>query len=274
MSAFGIKFWGVRGSIACPEPAYARYGGNTSCVQLDLGGAQVILDAGTGMRGLGGELLARGQRTATVLLTHMHWDHTAGFPFFKPVYSKACAMRLIAGGLQSIGGIREVLSGQMAAPNFPIPLDALHADLAFEDFVAGDSFVLSAGVRVKTAMLNHPDGATGYRVEYANKVLCYVTDTEHTPGKPDERVLSLIEGADLVIYDSTYTDPELPAHLGWGHSTWQEGVRLCQRAGAKQLAIFHHDPDHDDDFMDRLRADAKTTWTGAFVAREGMQLEL
>ena len=274
MPAFGVKFWGVRGSIACPERAYARYGGNTSCVQLDLGGEQVILDAGTGMRGLGRQLLEQGKRNATLLLTHVHWDHTAGFPFFQPVYSESCAMQIMAGGLQPTRGIREVLSGQMAAPNFPVPLDALHADLRFQDFTAGDSFALSKTVGVKTARLNHPDGATGYRVEYAGKALCYVTDTEHTPGKPDEHVLSLIEGADLVIYDSTYTDSELPSRIGWGHSTWQEGVRLCRQAEAKRLAIFHHDPDHDDTFMDQLEADAKSTWPSAFAAREGMQFEL
>ena len=274
MPAFGVKFWGVRGSIACPEQAYARYGGNTSCVQLDLGGEQVILDAGTGIRGLGRQLLEQGKRKATLLLTHVHWDHKVGFPFFKPLYSEACAMQIMAGGLQSTGGIREVLSGQMAAPNFPVPIDALHADLDFQDFVAGDSFALSRTVGVKTARLNHPDGATGYRVEHAGKALCYVTDTEHMPGRRDEHVLSLIEGADLVIYDSTYTDAELPSRIGWGHSTWQEGVRLSQQAGAKRLAIFHHDPDHDDAFMDQLEADAKSTWASAFAAREGMLLEL
>ena len=274
MTAFGVKFWGVRGSIACPEPAYARYGGNTSCIQLELAGAQVILDAGTGIRGLGRQLLERGLRDATLLLTHVHWDHTGGFPFFQPVFSEACALQLMAGGLQSSGGIRVALAGQMAAPHFPVPLDALHAHLEFRDFVAGDSFALSPSVRVETAMLNHPDGATGYRVEYAGKALCYVTDTEHTPGEPDQNVLSLIEGADLVIYDSTYTDAELPAHVGWGHSTWQEGVRLCQQAGAKRLAIFHHDPDHDDAVMDQVETDARETWSPAFVAREGMQLEL
>lgn len=274
MTSFGVKFWGVRGSIPCPAPAYARYGGNTSCVQLDLDGAQVILDAGTGIRGLGRHLLQQGTRDAALLLTHVHWDHTIGFPFFQPAYSKAFAMRIMAGGLTPVGGIREVLSGQMAAPNFPVPLHALHAELEFRDFISGDSFDLSPTIRVKTARLNHPDGATGYRVEHAGKALCYVTDTEHTPGKPDENVLSLIEGADLVIYDSTYTEAELPAHVGWGHSTWQEGVRLCQQASAKRLAIFHHDPDHDDAFMDQLEADARATWPATFVAREGMQLEL
>jgi phosphoribosyl 1,2-cyclic phosphodiesterase len=274
MSAFVVRFWGVRGSIACPSPSHARYGGNTSCVQLDLGGTQVILDAGTGMRGLGRRLLGRGERDASLLLTHVHWDHTAGLPFFRPLYSEACAMRVFACGLQSLGGVREVLSGQMAAPNFPVPLSALRARLEFQDLVAGDAFALSPTVWVRTAGLNHPDGATGYRVEHAGRALCYVTDTEHTPGEPDEQVLSLIEGADLVIYDSTYTDAELPAHVGWGHSTWQEGIRLCRRASAKRLALFHHDPDHDDAFMDQVEADARAIWPAAFAAREGMQLEV
>lgn len=183
-------------------------------------------------------------------------------------------MRIMAGGLRPTGGVREVLSGQMAAPNFPVPLDALHAELEFQDFAPGDSFALSRTVGVRTAALNHPDGATGYRVEYAGKTLCYVTDTEHRPGMRDENVLSLIEGADLVIYDSTYTDAEFPSRIGWGHSTWQEGARLCQEAEAKRLAIFHHDPDHDDTFMDRLEADAKSAWPSAFAAREGMSFEL
>lgn len=273
MPAFGVKFWGVRGSIACPAPAYAHYGGNTSCVQLDLGGTQVILDAGTGIRGLGRHLLDRGVRKATLMLTHVHWDHTNGFPFFAPVFSDECSVQIMAGGLQDVGGVREALAGQMAAPNFPVPLDALHAHLEFQDFLAGDSFALSSEIKVKTAVLNHPDGATGYRVEYGGKSVCYVTDTEHVPGRPDENVLGLIEGADLVIYDSTYTDEELPGHVGWGHSTWQEGVRLCKQASVKRLAIFHHDPDHDDEFMARLEAEAVGTWDQCVVAREGMELE-
>ncbi|MDD9971022.1 MAG: MBL fold metallo-hydrolase [Myxococcales bacterium] len=243
-------------------------------MELDLGGKPVILDAGTGIRGLGRQLLEHDIRTSTLLLTHVHWDHTNGFPFFQPVFSEACSMQIMAGGLQAIGGVREALAGQMAAPNFPVPLDALHAHLEFQDFLPGDKFALSAEIKVKTATLNHPDGATGYRVEFGGKALCYVTDTEHVPGQPDENVLSLIEGADLVIYDATYTDAELPAHVGWGHSTWQEGVRLCRQASVKQLAIFHHDPDHDDPFMDQLEADARQVWGDAFVAREGLCLEL
>lgn len=278
MSVIGVKFWGVRGSIACPSPAYAKYGGNTSCVQLDVGGTQIILDAGTGIRGLGRDLLDRGIKDSTLLLTHVHWDHTNGFPFFGPVYSDACSMRIMAGSLSEVDGgvrgVKEALGGQMSTPNFPVPLDALHADLEFQDFTTGDAFALGSGIRVVTGQLNHPDGATGYRIEHAGRSVCYITDTEHTVGTHDERVLGLIEGADLVIYDSTYTDEELPSHVGWGHSTWQEGIRLCKLANVKQLAIFHHDPDHDDDFMTSLEEKAKSTWASAFAAREGMLIEL
>ncbi|MCS6799554.1 MAG: MBL fold metallo-hydrolase, partial [Myxococcota bacterium] len=136
---------------------------------------------------------------------------------------------------------------------------------------AGESFEIGA-LRVRTAPLNHPNGATGYRLELDGKSLCYVTDTEHVPGRPDERILDLIQGADLVVYDATYTDEEFPSKVGWGHSTWQEGVRLCRRAGARRLAIFHHDPDKEDPQMDRVAREAADSWDGAFVAREGMRI--
>lgn len=274
MSDIGVKFWGVRGSIACPSPAYAKFGGNTSCVQVEIGDSQLILDSGTGIRSLGLDMMQKGQRQSTLMLTHVHWDHTNGFPFYAPVFDRNCGVRIMAGSLSQVGGIREAIAGQMAAPNFPVPLEALHAQLDFQDFTAGDTFSLSSEIKVRTAPLNHPDGATGYRIEHGGRAVCYVTDTEHTPGEHDERVLALIDGADLVIYDSTYTDAELPAHAGWGHSTWQEGVRLSKMANVKRLAIFHHDPDHDDVFMEALEKEAKQTWDGAFAAREGMSLVL
>jgi phosphoribosyl 1,2-cyclic phosphodiesterase len=166
-----------------------------------------------------------------------------------------------------------VFASQMANPMFPVPLDAMHARLEFEDFRAGDSFSLGPGLHIRTCPLNHPNGATGYRIEYGGKAVCYVTDTEHVPGRPDRNILGLIGGADLVIYDSTYTEEEFPAKVSWGHSTWVEGMRLCQAAGAKQLAIFHHDPDHDDVFMARLEAEAKKAWPGGtIVTRDNMEL--
>ena len=270
---FGVQFWGVRGSIACPSPQHVVYGGNTSCIEVFAGDKRIILDAGTGIRMLGKTYMRQDIRSAHLLLTHSHWDHINGFPFFVPGFVPGRRFEIMAGHLPA-GGLREVLAGQMAQPNFPVPLDYMNAELEFSDFVAGDKFTLMPGIDIITAPLNHPNGATGYRIEHNGKALCYVTDTEHIPGKPDETVLGLIEGADYVIYDSTYTDDEFPDHVGWGHSTWQEAVRLCESANVRKLAIFHHDPDHEDEFMRRVEADARNMWDGATVAREGMRVQL
>ncbi|MBT8491655.1 MAG: MBL fold metallo-hydrolase [Deltaproteobacteria bacterium] len=272
--AYSFTFWGVRGSIACPTPRHVGYGGNTSCIEVGAGDRMIILDAGTGLRELGNKLLKDGVKRADLLLTHTHWDHINGFPFFSPAFSQDFELEIRGGHLKGRGGIRAALEGQMTQPMFPVPLEQLHADMVFHDFEAGESFQLGDDILVKTAPLNHPNGATGYRIEHAGKAMCYVTDTEHIPGTLDQNILDLIAGADIVIYDSTYTDDEFPSHVGWGHSTWQEGVRLCRQAGAKRLAIFHHDPDHEDDFMAKVEEEAKATWDGAIVAREGMTIVL
>jgi phosphoribosyl 1,2-cyclic phosphodiesterase len=271
---FTVKFWGVRGSIASCSPNHVTYGGNTSCVEVRVGDRRFVLDAGTGIRPLGKVFLDGDVRTIDLLLSHTHWDHINGFPFFRPAYDPKRRVRIMAGHVKNQGGVRAILSHQMHDPVFPVPLDAMKAIVDFEDFEAGDSFRLYPDVCVRTAPLNHPNGATGYRIEHAGKSACYVTDTEHVPGQVDQNILGLIEGADLVIYDSTYTDEEFPNHIGWGHSTWTEGMRLCRMAGAKQLAIFHHEPDHEDDFMERLEAEAKAAWEGTIVARETMEIRL
>jgi phosphoribosyl 1,2-cyclic phosphodiesterase len=270
---FWVRFWGVRGSIACPSPNHVRYGGNTSCLEVYADGQSLILDAGTGIRNLGQSFLQRKINRADLLLTHTHWDHINGFPFFTPAYAPDHHFTVWAGHLLDAGGVERVLAGQMARPTFPVPLSALQADIDFKDFRAGETFQLGK-LTIRTAPLQHPDGATGYRIEAGGRSFCYVTDTEHVPGSPDETILALIDGADLVAYDSTYTDEEFPRHIGWGHSTWQEGVRLAQRANVKQLAIFHHDPYHEDDFMDEVARQAKETWDGAFVAVEGTTVRL
>jgi len=154
---------------------------------------------------------------------------------------------------------------------FPVPLEALQAELVFQDFEAGEKWMLG-DVEIATAPLNHPNGATGYRISHGGKSVCYITDTEHRPGKPDQNILGLIEGSDLVIYDSTYSDAQFAAKVGWGHSTWQEGIRLCRAANVRQLALFHHDPDHDDDYMRQVEIDAREMWDGTIVAREQMIL--
>ena len=272
--SFKLKFWGVRGSIACPSAKYVAIGGNTSCVEIACGGDRIIFDCGTGIRNLGHWMLRKNIQHAHIMLSHTHWDHINGFPFFSPLFRPGLHFTIRAGHLKSEGpGIREVMAGQMNRPFFPVPLDALKAQLDFEDFKGGDTLDVGRAT-VRTCRLNHPDGATGYRVDYRGRSVCYITDTEHVPDRPDENILALVQGADLMIYDCTYTDREFPSKVGWGHSTWQEGVRLCRMANVKRLAIFHHDPDHDDQFLEKLESEARFMWDGAFLAREGMRVYL
>ncbi|WP_373085119.1 MBL fold metallo-hydrolase [Sneathiella sp.] len=269
-----VKFWGVRGSIATPSADHMKYGGNTSCVEVIVNDRIIILDAGTGVRLLGECLMDRGLKDYLFLQSHTHWDHINGFPFFSPVYRSDVNIKIMAGHLSEAGGIKKVLSSQMCHPTFPVPFAELAANLNFTDFKAGNSFSLDNDIFVRTAPLRHPDGGTGYRIDAGGRSLCYITDTEHIIGHPDKNILDLIEGADLVIYDATYTDEEYPKFAGWGHSTWQEGVRLCKAANVGQLAIFHHDPSHNDDFMDEVAKNAKNAWPNTFVAQEGTTVEV
>ncbi|MBL6958542.1 MAG: MBL fold metallo-hydrolase [Rhodospirillales bacterium] len=271
---FKVKFWGVRGSIACPSADHIRYGGNTSCIEVQIGDRHFVLDAGTGIRGLGMEMQRLDIKTAHILLTHTHWDHINGFPFFVPAYNPDRKIHIMAGHLKDKGGVLNVLASQMDNPMFPVPLEAMQADIKFEDFSAGDHFQLYDDVEIKTAPLRHPNDATGYRINYKGKSACYITDTEHVPGELDQNILGLIDGADLVIYDCTYTEEEYESHVGWGHSTWQEGVKLCQEAGVKQMAIFHHDPEHNDAFMDDIGVQAQKVWDGTFIAKEQEEIIL
>jgi phosphoribosyl 1,2-cyclic phosphodiesterase len=274
--SFQIKFWGVRGSIACPSRYHMKYGGNTSCVEIILDDTRrLILDAGTGIRYLGQHFLKNDIHEAHLLLTHTHWDHINGFPFFVPAYDPKRSIHIMAGHLgKRKGGIHGALAAQMDSPMFPVPLSTMKAKLRFDDFEAGDKFLLYSDVSVRTAPLNHPNNATAYRIDCGGKSVCYVTDTEHVPGELDDNILGLIEGADMVIYDSTYTEEEYPKHMGWGHSTWNEGVKLCQAASAGKMAIFHHEPDHDDEFMGKLEKEAKEYWDGSFAAMDGMVVNL
>jgi phosphoribosyl 1,2-cyclic phosphodiesterase len=268
-----VRFWGVRGSIACPGPDTVRYGGNTSCVQVRCGGRELIFDGGSGLRLLGHELVKNGHSADIDLFySHTHFDHIEGLPFFAPCYDSQSRVRIWAGHLKPDLGIEGVLSNMMMAPLFPVPMGIFTAKLDFIDFTAGESLVPHPGIELRTGPLNHPNGATGYRVEFAGKAVAYITDTEHRQGRRDQHVLKLIDRADLMIYDCTYTDAEYPAHRHWGHSTWQEGVRLADAARVGTLVIFHHDPEHDDPFMDRIAAEAAKARPGTIVAQEGLIL--
>ena len=270
---FWVRFWGVRGTVPCPGPNTVRYGGNTSCIEVMCGRERLIFDAGTGIRALGSSLAGQAGLKAHLFLTHTHIDHITGFPFFRPAYNPGNCFEVWTGHLSARQvGIQKVLGSLMSAPIFPVPIDIMHACIAFHDFEAGEDLDPLPGIKLKTASLNHPQGATGYRIEFAGKSICYVTDTEHQEDELDKNILTLIDGADLVIYDSTYTDEEYHQFRTWGHSTWREGVKLCEAAAAKTFVAFHHDPEHDDTFMDGIATELERVRPGSIVAKEGMIL--
>ncbi len=271
---FTVTFWGVRGTVPCPMSSHMQFGGNTSCVELRANGTRLILDAGTGLRLLGRRFQTEGIQRATLLLSHTHLDHISGFPFFGPAFQPGFRFLVMAGHLNGHTNIRSVLARQMERPLFPVPLQTMGCNLDFHDFDPGESFELDDGVSVQTAPLNHPDGATGYRIGFGGHSVAYVTDTEHWPDRLDANILALARGADLLIYDTTYTAEEYAGRIGWGHSTWQEGVRLARAAGVGRLVLFHHEPDHDDQAMLRIEAQAQALLPATVAAREGATLVL
>ena len=274
-----VRFWGVRGSISCAGPEYVRYGGNTSCLEVTAGGRRLIFDAGTGIRTLGLELARQAPLDIDIYFTHTHLDHLSGLTFFAPLFDRRNSVRMWAGHLEPPYNLKKVVSNLMQAPIYPVTLEIFQASVSFIEFAAGDT--LSCGpVKMHTAPLNHPNGATGYRIEHGGKSICYITDTEHREGGLDQTIVELCRGADLMIYDSSYTDDEYPRYKGWGHSTWQEGMRVADAAGVGTLAIFHHDPSHDDAFMDDVAKKAAALRPGSapgglprvVVAHEGLTL--
>jgi phosphoribosyl 1,2-cyclic phosphodiesterase len=274
---FKVRFWGVRGSIACPGQSTVRYGGNTSCIEMQVGGQRLIFDGGTGLRVLGQALTAEMPVEAHLFFTHSHWDHIQGFPFFVPAFIPNNRFHIYGTVAPNGSTIEQRLNDQMLHPNFPVPLQIMGADLKFYNLGIGESVELGE-VLIENALLNHPGEAIGYRVNWRGGSVAYITDTEHFPDRLDENVLWLARNADLLIYDATYTDEEYYSEqisrIGWGHSTWQEAVKVAKAANVKQLVIFHHDPLHDDSFMDQVQAQTAVQFPNSLVAWEGLEIAI
>ncbi|WP_237478283.1 MBL fold metallo-hydrolase [Lichenibacterium dinghuense] len=270
-----VKFWGVRGGIPCPDPEYARYGGNTACVELRCGARTLVFDAGSGIRPLGRSLVAEGRgRDLDLLVSHCHVDHLIGLPFFAPAFRKDATIRLWTGHRGRDEHLHDAVAQLMTRPLFPITPETFAATLVYRDFRAGDAFDMGDGLALRTASLNHPGGATAYRVDFRGRSFGYFTDHEAAGDAPDPALVALARGLDLLVVDASYTPAEVADRRGWGHSSWAQAVALGEAAGVGRLALFHHDPCHDDDAMVRIEAEAAAARPGTFAARDGQSLEI
>jgi ribonuclease Z len=281
-----LSFWGVRGSTPTVDPATWRYGGNTPCIELTApDGTQFILDCGTGLRVLGSRWTAPvsaprdsevRQPETHILVTHYHWDHIQGVPFFAPLYSENNAFHFYSFRSKHLGrdSLKQVFETQMATPYFPVNMSAMIAKKKFMEISGGDTFTVGEN-KVTARFINHPQGCLGYRIETPGGTVVYATDNEPGDPKLDEELRKLAAGADIFINDAQYTPEQLESsRKGWGHSSWREGVKIAQQAHAKTLVLFHHDPDSTDRMVDSLLRQAREEFDSVFAASEGMVIKL
>jgi phosphoribosyl 1,2-cyclic phosphodiesterase len=278
-----LKVWGCRGSLPTPGAETVRYGGNTSCVEVSLAdGTVLVLDAGTGIRNLGTELLERGARQLHLLLTHLHLDHLEGLRFFGPLWDPEVRVD-IWGPPSPVSSLRDRISRSFSPPLFPLDLKDVPAGIAFHD-VPGEPWPLG-GATVSAALVVHPGSTVGYRIETSSSTLAYLPDHEPAlvggvAGKSLDWISggALTTGVDLLLHDSQYFEHEYEERIGWGHSSVADAVAYADAVGARRLLLFHHEPLHDDAELDRLEARARELagrdGDGPTLAREGMILEL
>ena len=274
--SLSIRFWGVRGSCPSPGPDTALVGGNTSCVEIVAGETRIALDAGTGLRAMGGAMLREGRKVdLTVLLSHVHWDHIQGLPFFAPIYVPGSHLTLAGGATTT--PLRDSLRRQMSAPNFPVDWNDLPSAIDYAELRDGSRLQVGEA-EVRVARANHPDAVFAYRVEHRGRSVVYATDTEHY-SCVDPRLLSLARGADVLVYDAQYLPEEYAgqtgmSRVGWGHSTYEAGAALAKAAGVSKLVLFHHDPSRTDQGVEAIEARAHDVFEDVVAAREGMTIEL
>lgn len=304
-----VKFWGVRGSIPCPGPNTAKYGGNGACLEIRTDSSKKIyvIDAGSGIRELGNSLmkndLANGPLEIELFLSHTHWDHIMGFPYFTPIYIPGTKLKVYGPVTFEEDPLQDVVGGQMKYRYFPVNVGELASDIEYIRLKEDPLIELGNDLKLTTKILNHPITALGYRFEYKGKVLCTCYDTEPfrnlfitDPEDPEydeamayegglvaeeqnKVIEQFFQGADLLIHDSQYTEEEYQANrIGWGHTSFEYAIAAANRAGVKKLALFHHDPDRTDDQIDELTKvycdPGKYGDTEVFFAREGIEIDL
>ncbi len=271
-----VSFWGVRGSIPVPGPDTVRVGGNTPCVEIQTADREVIiLDAGTGIRLLGLDLARRSlQRLIVVLLfSHTHWDHIQGLPFFTPARQRQNRL-VILGERRVDRQLDQILAGQMIDAYLPFTLEDLHADLLIKEVHDGEKIVVGNLTSILPKRLFHPGGVFGYRISCQGRSIVYASDISHPVDGLDANLIQLAQDADLLIHDAQFTPEEKQQHPDWGHSSWTEAVEVAQRAGVRQLALYHHDPLHPDDLLEEIERQAQALFPPTVLAREGMSIVL
>ena len=269
-----LRFWGVRGSAAVPGESTLRVGGNTSCLEVEgLADRILFFDAGTGLREAGRELLSRSTSRPIdihIFLTHFHWDHIQGLPFFLPLYDRNCRVTIYASEFSA--PLRDSLRGLMSSPYFPVAFDAVPSQVRLVDLGARE--VEIQNFRISPIEVNHPQGACAYKVEGHNQIVVYAPDREHGNESLDSALLEQCCGANAVIIDSQYTPDEYQTKQGWGHSTWLESARLARAADVASLILFHHDPSHDDAALEEIERQAREEFSETLLAREGLIIDL
>jgi phosphoribosyl 1,2-cyclic phosphodiesterase len=275
-----LTFWGVRGSTPTVDPATWRFGGNTPCLDfLAPDGTQFILDCGTGLRMLGNRWGAEDPvlpAETHIFVTHYHWDHIQGLPFFAPLYVEKNEFQFYSFRSKFLGrdSLRQVFEAQMALPYFPVDISAMSAKRRFREVDGGESFLVGEN-KVTARWLNHPQGCLGFRIETPAGTIVYATDNE--PGDPalDKNLRELAAGADIFVNDAQFTPAQLAStRKGWGHSSWRDGVNIAREVDAKTVVLFHHDPDSTDRVLDGILRAAREEFDSVFAASEGMVITL
>lgn len=275
---FIVQFWGVRGRVAAPGKDTMRYGGNTSCVEMRVGGKRLIFDGGTGLRVLGNNLLRQMPLEAHMFFTHSHWEGIQGFPFFVPAFIKGNCFHIYGAGEYEDISIKQSLSDQMLPPNFPVPIQVMQSELKFYHLTSGDVVTLGEDITIEICLINNPHQTTGYRVVSHGLAAVYATGTKYGLNAQDPNLLHLVRQADLLICDATSTQLGELAYESSNHNgqdaPWQSCIEVAKTAGVKQLVMSRHDPDYSDDVLDCMESQIQADFPNSLLAREGMVLSV